>query len=399
MANFKETAPSYSEPSRPRDIVVNNNIQLPETRDLKAELDALAREQQLNSFCAVSRHDSYASCKANRDNYPLSAVLRGERDSLAAAITKQNESWYGPSMSMPGLSFEIVPAAVLARSDLSVTGGASLGGNVVGTKVSPTLVDFLYPATPLAKLATVLEGLSSNLTVVRDTGAATVTFIPENTAVTPTNPTFEVAGTLKPHRLSVEVIASNALLTQSAMSVDQLLINSLRRAVAVAFNTGALLGNAGTGVDQLTGLVDIAGLPTVTFGATATYAKLLNFEKTLDLANVEPDASSAWIVSATTKNKWSQTPKIAGFPNYLYSDNDRVIGFPAYATTLLESTNKAVFGRFSDLVIGTWGGLGILTDRYSLAEYNKTRYIVTLLMDCLVQRTESFCWSADSAAQ
>jgi HK97 family phage major capsid protein len=234
---------------------------------------------------------------------------------------------------------------------------------------------------------------------LRSRQARRFNWIPENSDITASNPTFSLAGTLSPKRATVEVIVSNQLLKQSAMAIDQVVVNNFRRALAVAYNSAALVGT-GSSNNMPLGLTGLSGIPTVAFSGAATYTKVLSFEKTLELANVEANESSAWITSVTTKNVWRQKPIITGYPKFLWNGEDNTVaGYTAIATTLLESNNTAIFGRFDNLVIGTFGAIGLVTDPYSLAEYAKTRFIITLLIDCLVSHTESFCFSSDSASQ
>jgi len=59
------------------------------------------------------------------------------------------------------------------------------------------------------------------------------------------------------------------------------------------------------------------------------------------------------------------------------------------STQNLSSTHQAIFGRFSDFVIGSWG-VSIQSDPYTLISQNVIQLTIGLRADCNVLRGPSF---------
>jgi hypothetical protein len=66
--------------------------------------------------------------------------------------------------------------------------------------------------------------------------------------------------------------------------------------------------------------------PNVVFGGRASWASLLKFEDTLDGgAQVYNDGTYGWCAAPDVRTKWMQVPKVAIYPEFLWSQSDTEI--------------------------------------------------------------------------
>jgi hypothetical protein len=141
----------------------------------------------------------------------------------------------------------------------------------------------------------------------------------------------------------------------------------------------------------------------VTFGGAATWPNVLAFEKILEQGLIVNDGTFGWAVDPTVRDKWQQTAKLAGYPSFLWeNDNDptfgRVNGRRAISSTQLPA-GQVIFGKWSEMMICSWIGLDILVDPFSLATKAEIRVRVNLLADIQFRYPLAFCASSDSGAQ
>ena len=76
------------------------------------------------------------------------------------------------------------------------------------------------------------------------------------------------------------------------------------------------------------------------------------------------------------------------------AENANINGYPYLTTTNLPNVALGgygtVFGVWSDMVIGQWGGMDLTIDPYSRAIYGQVRIVVNFYVDCITRRTDSF---------
>jgi phage head maturation protease len=311
----------------------------------------------------------------------------------------------------------LVPFEVFTR-DLSITGGAGAGGEMVGSVLQPTILDVIRPYSAVVKAgAQVIDNLVGNFVFPRQ-----ATYVPaswetsENVIDTPTGPTFQQL-TLSPCRLTVETRVSKQLLEQSAdRSLDAFLKATFLRDIGATLDLAALRGpGPGTGTSgQPLGLLaqaentgtppyDMSKLaPGVAFGSgLATWTTVLQMRYNVEQSDVIDDGTMAYIISPLAKKALSQDQIIPGsnFPKFIYDETtNKIAGYPAIVTSNLDSTsNQMVFGRFSDYVFTLWA-LDVFSDPFTYAGAHLVRIVINALVNCGTLRGISFCRSEDSAA-
>jgi hypothetical protein len=308
-----------------------------------------------------------------------SVLLNGARTPGWEADVHQEIAKQVPNLHTGGL---FVPWEVFMRSDtvgatrdLSVTGGASVGGDFVETFREPRIVDALRPVSQvIASGATVLDKLTSNVSFPRWQTASSPSGYAETTLVSDNAQTTSIMN-LSAHRISSMTIVSKQLLIQGAnLGLEELIKKEMLRSIGSVIDQYALVGS---GVGQYPfGILNVTQnsgggrdlgkiQPAVTFGGTASWANVCAFPGVVESTDIQDDGTFGWIVSPATKQKWSTTPKITAEPHYLY-ENGKVGDNPLRASNNLASTNQAIFARWSDVVIGLWP-LSVLVDPFTLS--------------------------------
>jgi hypothetical protein len=95
--------------------------------------------------------------------------------------------------------------------------------------------------------------------------------------------------------------------------------------------------------------------------------------------------------------KWSKTPKVATYPEFVLEDNT-VLDYPVYVTENLSATHQALFLRASDCYIAIHG-VDIVSDVMSLAYKGQVALTINVLASAGLLRGVACARTEDSAAQ
>jgi len=293
----------------------------------------------------------------------------------------------------------MIPSQVFEGKRALQAEDASAGGWTVGTQVGP-LIEMLRNRPVVQEAgATLLTGLQGDVQLPRHTGTSTAEWLDETTADTLTDATMG-AVLLTPHRLSNASSYSKQLLAQSSLSIEAFVRNDLSTSMAIELDRAALFGTGGAG--EPVGIANTAGINTMTYGATATWTKILEAPETLQVDNAAR-GTLTWIVAPATEADWRGIVKVANNAVFLWDDDNRVAGYRALVTNQIPASgaddNKTFFGNFADLIIGEWDGLDVVVDPYSLSLQHQIRVVVTRLVDLGVRNAVSFCVSTDAGDQ
>jgi HK97 family phage major capsid protein/HK97 family phage prohead protease len=301
-----------------------------------------------------------------------------------------------------GINTFTIPHDMVTHKRADYTAGSnSAGGYTVQTDVlGASLIELLRNKMVTAKLgARNLSGLIGNVAIPRQATGATAYWLAETAAITESEGTFEQLA-LTPHRLGAYSEISKTLLQQSTVDMEGFIRNDLMTVLAIAKDTAALQGSGASG--QPTGIVNTSGVGSVTFGGAATWPAVVSFETAVGSANADA-ATSAYVTTAAVRGAWKGIQKATNYPSYLWDSGSQpgegmVNGYRAAVTNSV-SSNKVIFGDFSQLVLADWGGIDISVNPYSGDINGLVRIVVQLWTDVGVRHAESFAVSSDAGNQ
>jgi HK97 family phage major capsid protein len=255
----------------------------------------------------------------------------------------------------------LVPLNVLARG-LTV-GTPSAGGNLAPNITDQTLVESLRPfAGVIGAGAQVLTGVrAQSLSMPRiDTGVG-VAWIDEDEAVGDADPTFDRV-LIRPRTVAATVAFSRNLAKSASMGdrLSEVLGSELIRAIVHEIDRVALAGS-GTGQEP-TGILHADGVLDVAAGADGAAPDLdllVDMEEAIGTASgLTP---SALFTTPQARRTLRKTARTGSDSAPLWSDENRVLGYPAYATAHLPADGtKGTGSDLSSIILGDFRQLAIV---------------------------------------
>jgi HK97 family phage major capsid protein len=280
----------------------------------------------------------------------------------------------------------VVPNEVLRR-DLLVD-IPTAGGNLVADELlAGSFIDLLRNRLALAQAGvTMLTGLQGNISIPRQTSAATAYWVGENVAPQESQQAIDQVN-MTPKTVAAYVDYSRRLLLQSSIDVEGMIRNDLARVIALEIDRAAIYGTGST--NQPLGLINTTGIGTETLTNAGTFAQLIAMETDVAAANADA-GSMRYIMNATARGALKSTSK-AGNEAIFVWENNEVNGYPVIVSNQLLS-NDALFGDFSQMVMGMWSGLDLMVDPYAGATAGTVRVIAHQDLDVAVKQPASFCY-------
>ena len=248
-----------------------------------------------------------------------------------------------------------------------------------------------------------IDNLTGNLNIV--TGGADAAWVAEDVAATKAKPAYAKM-TLSPKRLQVLQGVTYDLIHQNSKSVDALIMADMVKAHAAALDAAIFAGSGSSG--QPTGVLGRAG-NTVAIDSTGgpiTYAKLVEMEQMVGEDNGLLDETLAYVSNAKVMGKLKTIPQVQGYPWYLLNEG-KVNGYPFFMSNALPSNltkstgsnlSAAIFGPFSQVICGTWGGgLQFIIDPYTAKASGVLEVTAIAYHDVAVRHADAFAKIVDIA--
>ena len=300
-----------------------------------------------------------------------------------------------------------VPPVALATRDLLTTANAS---SLIGTQhMGDAFIESLLPESQVLQLgAMVLSGLQENVTIPRMGAGTQAEWIDEDAEATESTPNFgNVTISLK--QLSANSRLSRRQLKQSVPGLDGILKNDMLRQIGVAVDAAAIAG-AGTALEPM-GILNMPGIGNVemdTDGGPVTWAKVTELMAAVEGSNI-PMGSLGFLSNPKVKSALLSTPKFAnGDTAILTADTEKlhIAGTrAAFSTNVPSDLTKGagaglsalIFGAWSELLIGQWGGIDIIIDDKSEAAKGNVRIVAHSEWDIAVRHAEAFAAIKDIA--
>lgn len=327
---------------------------------------------------------SYSLVRAIRqaaENGRLDGLEKEASDAVAKMCSREARGFF-------------IPPDIMMEKRVMQVGDSAKGGFTVGTELlGASMIELLRNKTKVAQLgAMTLSGLVGNAAIPRVTGGATAYWLPETGAVTASDQTFGQLA-LVPKRLVGDTAYTKELLMQSSIDVEGFIREDIMRVLAIAKDLAAINGLGANG--EPLGILNVTGINTVTFGAAATWAKVVDFETQISADNADTEAM-AFLTTPAVRGKWKTAVKVTNQAVFLWEGNT-VNGYRAEVSNQVPS-DKVIFGNWRDLILADWAGIDLVVDPYSLKKQGQIEITITLWTDIGVRHAVSFCASTDSGA-
>jgi HK97 family phage major capsid protein len=204
--------------------------------------------------------------------------------------------------------------------------------------------------------------------------------------------------TLTPFRFAGYVDISNEITVQNGPAATQAIMKDLGRSAAALQNTAMLSTAAVTNAPP--SLAATSGVLTFTEAAYSAGASVLS-----DLQDAEYEVANdhglggnlAYALSTELlkeiKKSVAVTGILAGMNGRTYNDyniNGYMAKFTTGATKIAGTSGDGIFGDWSRVHYGTFGGLNILVDPYTVAGNNQIRLVVNSMVDWSLVQGASF---------
>lgn len=371
------------------------------TRELKdAQLSEAARKAQANQRVLSPKE------KEDIRRFSISKFLRqslpGETmDGIEAEMAQEGKREF--SESIKGSAEGVFLPSTLFRTYYYTNASESGYGQAFIEQTALTYIGKLRNATLGRKLGVrYLDGLQGQIAFV--TGGADAAWVAEEAAASKQKPAYSKA-VMSPKRLQVLQGVTYDLMHQSSKALDDLIMEDFVKAHAVALDAAIFTGSGSSG--QPTGVLAAANTNSIaidTNGGPLTYALLVQMETEVGIDNGLLDDTLAYVSNAKVQGKLKTIPQIAGYPYYLMNDG-KVNGYPFYMSNAIPSNltkgssegvcSAAVFGNWSEVLVGSWGGLQIIVDPYTAKANGVLEISAAAYHDILVRTPAAFCKIVD----
>ena len=277
------------------------------------------------------------------------------------------------------------------------------GGNLVQT--DPYIfIESLKNALVLTQLgAKFLTGLVGNLPLLRG-GSFTASWVAEGSAVSFTKEAFTKA-TMTPKNLMVAGALSKMLLVQTNNVAEMLVRDEIVKAIALGIEAAAING---PGTAAPTGILGTSGIGSVAGGADGlapAWSHIVDLEGKILAANASGNIS--YLTNSKVMAKLKQTLKASNVSGYIVeggmTNGAKILSTNAVPSDLTKGAGAGVgvcsaiiAGDFSELFIGMWGGLDLVVDPFTRADYNEVKLVMNQFADVALRNAASFAAMKDA---
>ena len=186
---------------------------------------------------------------------------------------------------------------------------------------------------------------------------------------------------LQPKRLTAYIDISKQFLAQDSLSAEALIRQDLINAINSKLEA-TILGSE-TGANQPSGLFN-----GITATSVSDFAGVCDLEAAIEDANVIGECK--YVMSNKAKAGFRNMAK-SSKSTQLVMEGGMIDGTPVLNTSNVEGKNF-IYGDFSNLAIGQWGGIDLTVDPYTKAAQGQVRLVVNAYFDAKVLRPEAFAF-------
>lgn len=194
--------------------------------------------------------------------------------------------------------------------------------------------------------------------------------------------------TLQPKRLTAYIDISKQFLVQDSINAENMIKQDLANAIYTKLEQ-TILGTASGTTTQPEGIFYTIPATSGTSAITA-YSGVCSAEATVEDANIL--GNPVYVMSNKAKAVFRAMPK-SSKSTQLTLEAGELDGTPVYSTSNI-SDKKFIYGDFSNLVIGQWGGIDLTVDPYTKAAAGQVRLVINAFFDAKVLRADAFVTGA-----
>lgn len=346
----------------------------------------------------------------------IGKALMEVRNNNFTGVEKEVNTWGKKQLREIGKDSEMgfsIPADLIAwgerdyqrrfeKRDFTIT---TEGADIMQTNLG-ALIPVLRPQPVLDTLGVqFLTGLTGDFQLPRQTAAATMAWATENGAATESTPTTDNIK-LTPNRCAGFVDISRLSTIQSSFSIENWIRNEIATALAQEIDRVGVNGS-GTAPEPR-GIINTTGVGTVVHGANGaapTWPLVLEYISDIQVANA-PQNTLAYLSTFQNKSKMMSTPKqssgVEG--NFIMNNPNELAGYRFQASNQVPAnltkgtgTNLSamVFGNWSELYVGQFGAVNLMTDPYSQMINSLVRFYIEVFADVKVRHAASFSVAND----
>lgn len=285
----------------------------------------------------------------------------------------------------------VIPTAYLRATGQGVASGTASDGQVLVTESSPRYVDSLKERLVCAKLGATILGDLSGIVPVFTNDTVSASWLAEAAAASPAKLAFSKK-TMTPHRASIVGAFSKDLIYQTSVDVENIVYNELINAHATLLEQAVINGTGEA--NQPTGILKTSGIGSVVSGGTLSWANVVALEAAVAKENAL-QGNLGYVANGTVMGDLKTISKSASNPSFLLEAPYNNLNGYKFEWTNIVPESTLIFGNWSDLFIGQWGGLDIVVDNYTLAHQAEIRIVINTYNDVCVARAESFAAITD----
>ena len=309
-------------------------------------------------------------------------------------------------LGLSGSGVQVPLAALRAASGQNVTTPAD-GGNLAETMAS-RYVQSLRDNLPIARLgANILTNLVGTLPVITSQDI-TAGWGAEG-AEAPISKASYAKAVMTPKRNFANVATTRDLLRQTSFDVEADLIDKINYAHARIIEDAAINGAGG---NAPTGILKTAGIGSVsmgTNGAAITWDKVVALESLVAslnglkgrlgyLTNAKVIGALKTTVCGSNTSRFILDALVSNMVNGYGIEMTNLVPANLTKGTAADKCSALIFGNWSDLYVGHWGGIDLIVDPYTGKRKGEIEICINCYNDVLVAEPKSFAAIQDILA-
>lgn len=357
------------------DLMNDTNTQVAELQALKARKDEEAQIIELGKIAgaqdkaleALAKGTSYKdfsfSLLQDRPFSPAQSSKEPKRDidfSLANyALSVAKGEKVGDITFKVGTNGYEIPNDYYTRfaDDQTKSIDATSAGFIPEYYRSDKFIEQVFVESNILGLCDKLTGLVGTLRIPRDNSSIKAYWVKEGEKTTPSKLGADSI-TLSPNTIKAKVLITRQMLGMTPFALESYIIREIKRAIRLRLEEDLLYGEKNEDC-PIAGIFNVVGVQSI-----ADYFTDTNYKKTLEFGGKLSDinlstANTHFLANSKAMIHLQSTHYDSDSDKYLFNENASYLAGYKFVMNNLVQDNHAVFGDFSNVLIGTWGGLQV----------------------------------------